>query len=172
MIGIKIAISADLLDALDLADKEIEKALRLGVYDNAKQTYDALVQKAVEYDWQPPRTTGNLKDSIGFLVKAGGAYNIHNYNAVRVTKRTFERVPIPDRPKDAYSAKIFVLAPYASFLEFGTRHMAARPFFFETVMSVTSNIDQNVIARLQSAGFDSGFSAGKRRIKVTEFGTV
>ena len=124
--------------------------------------------------WFPPHTTGNLDMSIGFLTAQGqgsGMAGLRNYQNIRhVTARRFSTTggfvnttsfkpgtvrgkvdvvyPMPTPPTNPNSIVVFALATYASFLEYGTVHAGARPFFNESVDKYWKNIDDRLAARV------------------------
>lgn len=130
MIGIKLSISSTLLEDLDLLDKAVDAALERGINRTVKSAYQSMIKQTQVYGWYPPNTSGNLRDSIGYVTSTDKLINsAYSEYSATVGK---------------YMASIFALADYAWYLEFGTTHAAPYPFFTKAVWDSWGNIE-NVI---------------------------
>lgn len=150
MIEVKLSLNSDLMEKLDQLDASVKKATKETVYAVAKDAYNGVVQSIQSKNLIK---TGNLLRSVGFNMQGGGKYNLVNYDYTpsfshrQAHKRIIPgRTPGPNKlnifdvnnsppppPDNPYQANVFVLARYGPFLEFGTVHMAARPFFYEPI---------------------------------------
>lgn len=134
-----------LIDALDETDKKVKQLTQKCVFELAKRSYEGVIG---QIDSKNLIKTGNLRKSIGFNTKAGGAYNIFNFNYTPSTehrfhsKRVFDApLQAPQPPTNPYEANIFCLARYGVFLEYGTVKMSARPFFYAPIHKVFGNAE-------------------------------
>ena len=141
-------IESNVESQLDLASVKVQKAVGRGIYATAKSAYDSMMATMDSYGWGPPNTTGNLRDTTGFFVKSGSRYNLTNWRTAQRANAGILGVELPDIPYEE-SAVLFSNAPYAEYVEFGTMHMSAKPYFYANAeragFMLTPNIKRAVI---------------------------
>lgn len=106
------------------------------------------------------------RNNIGLLAEAAGArfrlvlrkvaHDIEGEAKTRAPFKTgFLRNSIGNRLVNQYQAEVTVTAEYAAYLEFGTRRMAARPFFTPAVEHNRAPFEAAVAQVLRDAADDA-----------------
>jgi len=111
----------------EMADKAIRKA--------------AFEVVAASMAAAPVGPTGFLKNSHYVeLSGSDGGTNEHSYSAVQSPQADQTLLPEVDKPTEKHTAIVAVGASYATFVEYGTVHMPARPFLTPAVELVAPQL--------------------------------
>lgn len=98
-----------------------------------------------------PVDTGLLASSIYTVTKNKSSYgwnrSVAPKKVITASSRkkidTSQLLPEIDKPDDDLTAYVAVGAPYGVFVEFGTRFMAAQPYFFQAVETSQPFFEEN-----------------------------
>jgi len=98
----------------------------------------------------PVGPTGFLKNS--HYVEVNGGENEHPYSAVQTPEADQTLLPEVDKPTDKTTAIVAIGASYATYVEYGTVHMPARPFITPAVELVRPQFERaldKIIAEME-----------------------
>lgn len=110
-----------------------------GLKSAAKQVVEETAEDLMQVaSISAPVRTGYLRSSIYYVTRDKSTYGQYTKTTRKGSRRRTtisqdQLLPPPAPPPDPWTAYVAPGAYYAVYLEFGTRRMAARPFFFQSV---------------------------------------